>query len=153
MEKPKKPSGGQTKFNIDIADQVCDHVAQGKTLTKACVAVGVPLCTFIDWVRADRAGLAARYAHARNLMLDRMADEIIDLTDDTSKDCTNIPVSRNRLQVDSRKWLLSKLRPERYGDSIKVDQRTTLVSVKDTPEELALEKESWEEGHKPNTHH
>jgi hypothetical protein len=154
VAKPdKKPSGGQTKFDPEIAEEICEIVSRGKTLTKACEAVGVPKTTFTDWVMADRGGLSVRYARAREMMIEHIADEIIDLTDDTSKDRTNIPVNRNRLQVDSRKWLLSKLRPEKYGDSIKVDQRTTLVSVKDTPEELAIEKESWEQGHKPNTHH
>jgi len=27
-------------------------------------------------------------------------------------------VERTRLQIDARKWLLSKLRPEKYGDRI-----------------------------------
>ncbi len=27
-------------------------------------------------------------------------------------------VQRSRLRVDSRKWLLSKLKPERYGDKL-----------------------------------
>jgi hypothetical protein len=49
--------------------------------------------------RHDQKEFAFRYARAREAMYDRWADEI-------------------KLISDSRKWLLSKLVPQKYGDRI-----------------------------------
>ena len=62
-----------------------------------------------------------------------LADEIVDIADDGVNDLMTIVhkdlryenenrevVNRSRLRVDSRKWLLSKLIPKKYGDHIDV---------------------------------
>ena len=66
--------------------------------------------------------------------LDRMADELVDIADDGKGDIeirTNSAgeeyeaqnaefAARSRLRVDTRKWLLSKLAPKKYGDKLAV---------------------------------
>ena len=56
---------------------------------------------------------------ARNAGYERMADEIIAISD---ADCTVDGKPDNalqaRLRVDTRKWLLSKMLPKRYGDRV-----------------------------------
>ena len=62
-----------------------------------------------------------------------MADEIIDIADEGVNDLMTVVygdeeyekenkevVNRSRLRVDTRKWLLSKLIPKKYGDKIDV---------------------------------
>jgi hypothetical protein len=50
-----------------------------------------------------------------------MADELIEIAD---ADCTvdgkpdNALVQQARLRVDTRKWILSKMLPKRYGDRV-----------------------------------
>lgn len=75
---------------------------------------------------------AARYVRARELQAEHWADQIVDISDDGSNDWMErnrqdgssemVPdhehVTRSRLRVDSRKWLLAKLRPGTYGDKI-----------------------------------
>ena len=60
------------------------------------------------------------------------ADEILDICDDGSNDwierqnkdgstyetVNSEVINRSRLRVDTRKWLLSKLMPKKYGDKI-----------------------------------
>jgi len=71
---------------------------------------------------ASRQGFAVRYARARERGYQRLADELLELAD---ADCTgpdgkpdNALVQQRRLQVDTRKWLLSKLLPKQYGDRV-----------------------------------
>ena len=96
-------------------------------LRKSCEAHGVKHSTFLDWVNAD-TDLADQYARAREIGLEVMAHEILDIADDGRND-TYINehgksqvdadvVARSRLRVDSRKWLLSKLLPKKYGDKL-----------------------------------
>lgn len=83
------------------------------------------------WVVDDREGFAAKYARARDIGIDSMADETIAISDDGSNDTylddagivrTNSDVvQRSKLRVDTRKWYLSKIAPNRYGDRLQVD--------------------------------
>jgi hypothetical protein len=84
------------------------------------------------WVRDDRDGFSDRYAHAREIQLDGIADEMLDLVDDSRNDWIEREtkngdtievfnrehVDRTRLRVDTRKWLLTKLKPQKFGDKV-----------------------------------
>ena len=153
-KQPEKRSvGAPTKFDREKAERVCSLLAEGKTLSQSCREVDVPRKTFTQWVIDDRDGISAQYARARDLCFDAQHDMLVDIGQDRTRDTTNIAVNRDRLFSDNVKWSLARMKPERYGDSIKVDQRTTLVSVKDTPEELVDEKVDWATRHSPDTQH
>jgi hypothetical protein len=47
------------------------------------------------------------------MLVERWADEIIEIADDET-----IEPNSRRLRVDTRKWLMSKLAPHRYGDKL-----------------------------------
>ena len=81
----------------------------------------------------DVQGFAAHYAKARDAGLEEMADELLEITDDASNDwmerhdpdnpgfaLNGEHVQRSRLRVDTRKWILSKLAPKRYGDRLEL---------------------------------
>ena len=77
-----------------------------------------------------------------------MAEDIIDIADTpkvgqkTVSKATGLEVTegdmvdRSRLQVDARKWLLSKLAPKKYGDKVGVQHEggVTLNVVTGVPE-------------------
>lgn len=74
------------------------------------------------------AGFVQQYARAKERQADLLADEILAISDDASRDYTVTEdgrsaldaehVQRSRLRVDSRKWLAGKLAPQKYGDKI-----------------------------------
>jgi hypothetical protein len=89
--------------------------------------------TFMLWVSQDSA-LAESYAHARENFVERIAQEVMELSDvdvgetpDGRKDWA--AVQKHKLQVDTRKWLLSKLAPKKYGEKIEIsgDKESPLV--------------------------
>lgn len=58
-------------------------------------------------------------------MIERMAQEVLELIDadvglqpDGKKDWA--AVQKHKLQVDTRKWLLSKLAPKKFGDKLEL---------------------------------
>ncbi len=92
----------------------------------------MPSRTFVtDWLRDDDA-FADQYARARTDLLEHWADEIVAIADDSSSDwemrkrengeeyevVNQEVVNRARLRVDTRKWLMSKLAPRKYGDKV-----------------------------------
>ena len=125
----KKPKQAPKPENKPTKDEIIQNVLDGMAIGglscfKACQAAGVPNSTFMRWVDAD-AKLAERYAHAREDLIERMANEVLELADsdvpetgDGKRDWQAI--QQRKLQVDSRKWLLSKLAPKKYGDRLEL---------------------------------
>ena len=106
-----------------LAKAVIDGMAlEGLSCFKACEAVGVPIGSFIRWTSED-AALAESYTRARETLIERMAAETLAIADmpvgSTEHGTTDSgAVQKQRLQVDTRKWLLSKLAPKKYGDKV-----------------------------------
>lgn len=127
-EKAAKP----VRDKAAICQEVLEGMRNGLSAFKACQKAGVPQSTFNRWVDAD-AKLAEDYAHAREDLIERMAQEVMELSDqevpetgDGKKDWQAI--QKHKLQVDTRKWLLSKLAPKKYGDKLEVsgDEKSPL---------------------------
>lgn len=86
------------------------------------------------WI-AENAEFRAQYEAAKLLQVEHIAEQILEIADDDSEDAIFVGgddesgasakrvqnsefIARSRLRVDSRKWLLSKLNPKKYGDKI-----------------------------------
>ena len=125
MKAPTKPSRGRTSDEKEqIVALVLQGMRNGLSAFKSCQAANVPHSTFLEWVKND-ADLADNYARAREDLIERMANEVLELSDqdvdmahDGKKDWAAI--QKHKLQVDTRKWLLSKLAPKKYGDKLEV---------------------------------
>ena len=108
-------------------------VSDGLSLRKACLRTGLDAARFLRAVDADPE-LAKQYARARQALLDKMADEILELADAPvpvldNGATDNALVRQRQLQVDTRKWFLSKLAPKIYGDRLDVSVSDTRISI------------------------
>ena len=145
--------GRPTVYTGAIADEVCTRLAAGETLREICRSDYMPdEKTVRSWAIENRSGFSPRYARARDLQIEHWADELISIADDASNDWmrrngkdealgwqfNGEHVQRSRLRSDNRKWLLSKLKPERYGERVDVNSTATVKTVDSmTDEELA----------------
>lgn len=117
-----------------LAQLVVDlMVSDGLSLRKACLRTGLDAARFLRAVDADPE-LAKQYARARQALLDKMADEILELADAPvpvldNGATDNALVRQRQLQVDTRKWFLSKLAPKIYGDRLDVQVSDTRISI------------------------
>lgn len=85
--------------------------------------------TIFEW-RVRYPSFGESYARAKVDQIDVLVDEIIEISDDDSRDtiiktdnkgheyeaCNNEWLQRSRLRVDTRKWLAAKLKPKTYGE-------------------------------------
>jgi hypothetical protein len=136
-----------------IAQQVFNEMRKGLSAYKACLKVGVPQGTFNGWLNED-AALAEDYARAREELHEFIAAEIIAIADAPvpSNEKGGVDpgaIQKQRLQVDARKWLLSKLAPKKWGDKIEVSgdsenplkiERIERVVVGEVIEQRAISK-------------
>lgn len=122
------PRGRPTAYTAALADEICRRLSEGETLAEICRSEHIPpRPTVLDWVRENRDGFSNRYAHARELLLEHWADDLIEIGDNGRNDwmerngepAFNFEhVQRSRLRSDNRKWLLSRLNPSKYGDRV-----------------------------------
>lgn len=117
-----------SEFSQQLADVICDRLAEGESLRSICRDEEMPVqSTVFKWL-AQREEFAKQYARAREAQADAMADEILEIADDGRND-TYIDgngdertdpevIGRSRLRVDARKWLASKMAPKKYGDKV-----------------------------------
>jgi phenylpyruvate tautomerase PptA (4-oxalocrotonate tautomerase family) len=109
-----------------LAYKVVDGMqTNGISTHKACEAADLPITTFMRWVQQDKT-LQEHYAQARQALIERIAAEVMEIADAppereplTGK-IDAASVRKQQLQVDTRKWLLSKLAPKRYGEKVVV---------------------------------
>ena len=117
-------------FSQDKADDICIALEDGLSLRKAAESVGESARTVLNWTKANPAFLT-QYTRAREIGYRHLADEIIDISDekevqvrydgeDTTLDLSPTAIARNRLRVDTRKWMLSKMLPKIYGDKLEL---------------------------------
>lgn len=83
---------------------------------------------FLEWVEQDEE-LRKQYARAMESREDLIFDEILNIADAQENDIVETPegtvvnhnvINRNRLQVDTRKWMLGKMNPKKYGEKVDV---------------------------------
>lgn len=117
-----------------LAQSVVDSmVADGLSLRKAAARHQISSQTFLRAV-ADSPALAEQYERARAALIDKMADEILELADAPvpvldNGATDNALVRQRQLQVDTRKWFLSKLAPKVYGDRLDVQVTDQRISI------------------------
>lgn len=109
-QAPKR--GRPTEFDQALADVVCLRMQAGESLRAICRDDDMPAeSTVRTWAVANHQGFHAQYTRAREAQMDALAEDLIEIADEKDAD-----TNRARLRVDTRKWLMSKIAPKRFGD-------------------------------------
>lgn len=98
-----------------IVAEVCRLIRGGELVKNACKTVGITPDQVRDWCGTDQE-LSALYARARDEQAHAIAEQAIAIADE--KCASIVEAQRNRLRVDTRKWLASKIAPRYYGERI-----------------------------------
>lgn len=132
------PAGRPSTFTEAIGDAICQRIADGQSVREICSDDDMPhMATFFRWLAKDEhKELREQYVRAKEAQAEFMADEINHIADDGSNDwmerfdkegnsigwtLNGEHVQRSKLRIDSRKWLLSKMLPKKYGDKIQTE--------------------------------
>ena len=107
---------------------ICDELEKGYSLRSILRREDMPSSrTFFKWIDEDNEKVK-QYERSLELRSEMLFDEIIEIADKQGEDIGedengnkvvnhNI-VQRNRLQIDARKWALSKMFPKKFGDKV-----------------------------------
>lgn len=125
--------GRPSKYTPDLADEIVRDLSEGVTLSDICRRDHMPnRSTVYAWMREDDA-FSQRFARAREIGFDRIAEQALEIVDDDSRDWEPITneagqvvgikvdgehVQRSKLRAEMRLKLLAKWDPKRYGDRV-----------------------------------
>lgn len=127
------------------AERICELIAEGYTLRQVARDIEASASKISEWARED-AVFGEQYARAMEARWDRMAEEIQEISDEGTNDwmqreldageIVSVPdhehIQRSKLRVDTRKWLLAKMRPRQFGD------RVTMAGDPEAPLNVAM---------------
>ena len=125
MTAMARPHTIATLRTPEIVDDVIARISKGETLAAICRTPGYPATrTFYDWVEGDEE-LSARFARARKVGFDAIAEEALDIADgDPGTTPTGTvdgaEVMNRKLRIETRLKLLAKWDPKRYGDKLEL---------------------------------
>jgi len=150
--KRKTKIAPRVEYNSTLVLNVCEKLAQGNTLTNILSAKNMPsFPTFHRWINQGKmvevkdddgnvrcVSLAELYHSARvirsHILADRLEDSSkVPLTGD--KDIDYGVIQRARLKSDNIKWLLARINPKDYGNSLEPQSSVKLnINISLTPE-------------------
>ncbi len=145
-------------YTAKLGDKICEATATSSIgLRHICKQLKVPYSTVTDWIYNKEHEFRKKYAHAKVMQLNHLAEEILEIADDSTNDYMTIvkngkkyqvqnreAISRSRLRIQARMNLISKLAPilREYQAGKDADKPEKIVIRRvpyphETPEEYA----------------
>ena len=104
-----------------IFEEIFERMSEGEALRNILMDDDMPSTqTFYRWIDEDE-NKSKQYARASRKRADAIFEGVLDIADNNTADrCSDnaVAVQRDRLRVDARKWIASKLNPKKYGDKV-----------------------------------
>lgn len=108
----------------ELFDQICARMSDGESTNAIIKDLSISWSS-LQYFRENSHENVAKYASARELQVDWHAEEIKELSDEKPEcivdergisrvDSGYVTWQKNR--IDTRKWLMSKIAPKKYGD-------------------------------------
>lgn len=102
-------------YSKPVVTAICNLIMKGKSTNAICQMKGMPSrVTIGKWI-LKYPEFKEKFMRAKQIQAYFNADDITDLADNCDTD-TPMDVMKAKLQVDTRKWIASKLIPTVYGD-------------------------------------
>lgn len=153
LDIPRRPGNQPIHDRYAIVNTVCDRIARGELVKDVCAELQIDPAQIRQWTAVDET-LATLYTRARIDQAHAFAEQAISIADgaddetqgrieamasavanvdkDFEKDrilnaLAAAAVQRDRIRVDARKWMASKLAPKLYGERQQVDVDVTIT--------------------------
>ena len=133
----------------ELLEVFCERMANGMSVKSICKMDDMPSeRTINNWLNND-PDFVQQYTRAREQRADNLIEEILEISDeDTVTTRMNgeveevvfdsTAVARNRLRVDTRKWIAARMSPRKWGDKLAIGGAEDLPPIK-TQTDVALD--------------
>ena len=109
-------TGRPSTYTEEMGNLICDKLTEGVSLRKLCMSDEFPNASTV-YVWLDRfPEFAEKYARAREAATEDMLEDLLEIADDPKMDA-----QEKRVRIDTRKWVMGRLKPKKYGEKQVVD--------------------------------
>lgn len=134
----------QNDLTQQVFNTICERLAEGRSLRSICRDEDIPVReSSVREALLRSPERASQYAKARDIGVDAMVDEMLDICHDGSNDWMMVErkrgmeivldkehVMRSKLRKEAIQWYVSKLAPKKYSDRIVQDVTSSDGSLK-----------------------
>lgn len=166
LEQSMRKMGRPSTYTQDLADLICERAAMGMSARRNMTPEDMPaLSTFFKWLR-EHEDFSQQYARAKEEATEAMSEDLLDIADDGSNDymedeymkgktpgwaLNGENIQRSKLRVDTRRWLMAKMKPRKYGDKLDLstngkDMPTPILGIMSVPNVIDDMKQNVIEG-------
>ncbi len=123
--------GRPTTYTKEITARICAELSQGMSLRTVCKAEDMPAASTVFLWLQEHKEFSEQYARAKEESADAMGEDILYISDTplmgeirTIRPDGSVEIKQDemlghrRLQIDTRRWLMGKLKAKKYGDKI-----------------------------------
>lgn len=132
----------KVEFSEELADTICALIESGESVHAICKMNGMPNKKSVFRWLAKNPEFQNQYRAAKMAGIEALVDQMMDIARDSSKDFKMVKgkktfdgdhVQRDRLKIDTIKWVATKLVPRLYGDTkqINVDVEHSMKALSD----------------------
>jgi hypothetical protein len=121
QHQPARTGGRPSDYTEEAGAALIQWITEGKSLRSWTRQTGISVMTVYRWA-AQEATFREQYARAHEHRSDTLADEILDIADETAGTDSIAAVKAAQLRIETRKWIAAKLKPQKWGDKQIVEQ-------------------------------
>lgn len=125
--------GRPTVFTPDTKDLILEYIEAGRSNHEACRMVGLPHQNFYLTLSRDPE-FRERYERAKAVAVDALVDEGEHASTQALTAESGAQVAGIKVYADYKKWMASRLAPQRWGEKSSVHVTGT---ISDDPQEMA----------------
>ena len=118
---------------------IIKEVEKGSSVRAATrIKENIDISTFYKWLAEDEE-LAKLYARATERRAEAIFEDMLNIADENYKDTyidengiertDHDVVQRSKLRIDTRKWMLAKMMPRKYGDKLDITSGDKAIAV------------------------
>lgn len=137
-----KPTGRPSKYSEELAAQILSQIATRNCgLQHICEEnQGFPVPSTVYLWLLQHPAFSEKYARAKEDQMQVLEDEILQIADNTQlgsivtlkadgseeRKMADM-IEHRKLRIESRKWLMGKLKPKKYGDKLDLEHTGQVV--------------------------
>jgi hypothetical protein len=124
-------AGRPSDYTPDLAAKILSRIADGESVRSICRDEAMPASSTIFLWLQKHSEFTEQYARASEARADALFEEALEIADDGSQDYKLVDrdgketevfdsehVQRSKLRVDTRKWMIGKMQPKKYGEKV-----------------------------------
>jgi len=122
--KPKQVEGRPTDYTEELADDICNRIAEGNSMRKVLLDEELPcMTTVFRWLRT-KPEFEQQYTRAKEESADSDQDKLDEIAEKVLTG--EYEPQPARVAADIIKWSASKKKPKKYGDKIETVHSGTI---------------------------